>query len=150
MLNGLQHALTCSQLAGNAFVEATCMALIVSPLADRGDPADAAVLRGSVDRLREIRYDMALTFLVARLAVWFVHVGRPDVATLLDEQFRTRLGDSYPAHYEATIRQLDQLLDRNQFTAERSRGRNMNANELTDYLHDEFATLDLGAAGSSR
>jgi hypothetical protein len=37
---------------------------------------------------------------LSRLAVWFVHVGRPDVATLRDEHFRTRLGDSYPAHYE--------------------------------------------------
>ena len=48
------------------------------------------------------------------------------------------------------IQQLDQLLDRNQFAAERTRGRNMNAKDLTDYLHEEFASVNVGTAGSSR
>ena len=39
------------------------------------------VLQASVDRLREVRYDLGLTYAAARLAVWFARVGRLDAAT---------------------------------------------------------------------
>ena len=72
IVDGLQHAIACSRMAGNLFAEAICMSLAIMPLTDRGDRRDAAALRATLGRIHEVRYDLALVMLAARLAVWLV------------------------------------------------------------------------------
>src|SRR5205085_1226998 len=103
IVEGLQHAIACSQVAGNLFVESICMNLSVLPISDRGERRDAVVLQATLKRIREIRYDFALVFVAVAVAVWFVRIGRPRAASVLDGYLHTYLNPPYPAHYQPTV-----------------------------------------------
>ena len=89
IVDGLRHATVCSQASRNLLVEVTCMTLAVIPLTDRAERSDAAALHATLERIHEIRYDLTLTFLGARLAVWLVRIGRPDAASVIDGYVRS-------------------------------------------------------------
>ena len=121
IVDGLQHATLCSKAAGNLYVEVTCMMAAAIPLTDRGERRDAAALRATLRRIQEIRYDLGLTFFAPRLAVWLVHIGRPDVASVVDGWLRAHLKAPLPS-LQPALAQLDQLVDTSSYPDARSRG----------------------------
>jgi hypothetical protein len=140
-IDELQGALAHSRAAGNTFVEATCMVLMANPLSERGQRGDAVALRATVDRLRDVRYDLAFQYLVARLAIWLFRVGRPEGAAVLDGYFRAHTAASAPIQFQPMVEQLDRLLADHQFPTARARGIAMSLEDLTDYLHAELDVL---------
>ena len=141
IVEGLQHAIACSQAAGNIFAEAICMTLAVIPLTDRGDRRDAAALRATLGRIHEIRYDFAL--IIARGAGG--RLARPhrpaDAASVVDGWLHSHVKPPYPPFLQPTLEQLDQLLDTSRYPAERARGAAMTPTELTEFLDDELTSI---------
>ena len=140
-LADLERAIACSQDAGNLFVEATCMGLAAYPLTRHGERSHATALQATLARIGEVRYDLALTFLAGRLAVWFALLDRLETATVIDGWFCAHLNAPYPIQYQSTIEQLDQLLDTEGHPAARARGATMTTTELIGYLDDQLATI---------
>ena len=140
IVDGLQHAIDCSRAAGNLTVEAICTSLAVMPLTDRGKRPDAGVLHATLVRIREIRFDLALTNVAAGVAVWLVRIGRPEAASVADGWFRAHVTNPHAA-LQPVLHQLDHLLDASTFPSARARGANMTHAELIDYLDDELTSI---------
>ena len=140
-LADLQQAIACSRGAGNLFVEATCMGLAANPLTRRGERSDAAALQATLARIGEVRYDFALTFLAARLAVWFALLDRPETASVIDGWFRTHLNAPYPIQYQSDHRATRPTVGHRGVPRGAGRGATMTTTELIDYLDDQLATI---------
>ena len=140
IVDGLQHATERSQVAGNLMVEAVCMSLAMMPLTDRGRRSDAGVLHATLARIREIRFDLSLTYVAAVVAVWLVRIGRPEAASVADGWFRAHVTNP-PSAVQAVLHQLDHLLDASTFPGARARGVNMTHAELIDYLDAELTSI---------
>ena len=80
------------------------------PLIDRGKRTDAAALHATLVRIREIRFDLALTHVAAVVAVWLVRIGRPEAASVADGWFRAHVTNPHAA-LQPVLGQLDQLLE---------------------------------------
>jgi hypothetical protein len=141
IVHGLQHATRCSQVAGNLYVEAACMVMGVIPLSERGERRDAPDLRAAVRRIDELRFELGLNLFAPYIAVWFVHMGRPDVASVIDAWLRTHGKPVVTATLEQAIAELEQLLAGSSFAEERSRGTAMTSNDLIDFLDHELTTV---------
>ena len=141
IVEGLQHAIGCSQVAGNLFVEVACMTMASIPLTDRGERRDAALLRALLGRIHETpQRPRAHRLRGRRFAVWLVRIGRPDAASVLDGWLRSHLKAPLP-FLQSTLEQLDQLLDASGSADARSRGATMTSTELTEYLDDELTKI---------
>jgi predicted ATPase/class 3 adenylate cyclase len=134
IVGGLQDATRCSRATGNLYVETVCMVLAAIPLSARGERRDAPDLRAIVNRIHELRYELGLNLFAPYLAIWLVHVGRPDVASVVDGWLRNHNKGPIVPPREQAITQLEQLLDGRNFIEERSRGAAMTSNDLTDFL----------------
>ena len=134
IIDGLQQATLHSKAAGNLYVEVACMMVAAIPLAERGERRDAAALRATLGRIQQMRLDLALTQLAPRIAIWLVHIGRPDVAGVVDGWLRFHLKAPLPM-LQPALAQLDQLIDTSTLPHARSRGATMTSAELIDYLN---------------
>ena len=128
---------------------AICMTLAIMPLTDRGDRGDAAAIRATLGRIKEVRYDFALVMLAQRAAVWLALVGRRDAANAIDAWVHAHLKPPYPSYYQPTLDHFDVLLDRATCLAERAGGTTMTYAELTEYLDSELAGLHGGGLDGS-
>ena len=90
------------------------MSLAVIPLTDRGERRDATALHATLGRIHEIRYDLALTFVGAVVAVWLVRIGRPEAASVADGWLRAHVTKPPRPSLQPALEQLDQLLDSQQ------------------------------------
>jgi hypothetical protein len=140
VVDGLRQATECSQAAGNLVVEAICMSLAIVPLTDRGMRTDATVLHAALVRIREIRFDQALTHVAAGVAVWLVRIGRAEAASVADGWLRAHVTNPNAA-LQPVLHQLDQLLDASSFPDARSRGAAIGHSELIDYLNAELTSV---------
>ena len=121
-------------------VEAVCMSLALMPLTDRGKRTDASALHATLVRIREIRFDLSLTYVAAVVAVWLVRIGRPEAASVADGWLRAHLTNPH-AGLQAVLDQLDHLLDASTFPSARAQGASMTHAELIDYLDAELTGI---------
>src|SRR5215207_1671880 len=116
------------------------MTVAAIPLAERGDRRDAAALRATLVRIQQMRRDLGLTQLAPRVAIWLVHLGRPDVAGVVDGWLSSHLKAPLPM-LQPALAQLDQLIGTSTSSHARSRGAAMAFDELIDYLNEVLSEV---------
>jgi hypothetical protein len=144
---GLRQATMRSRAAGNVVAEAICMSLAAIPLAARGERSDADELLATIERIRTIRFTLALTTVAANVALWFARVDGPSVAEVVDGWLRAHVANAHHA-LQPSLRQLDELLNDHRSGLAAARGASMTHAELIDYLHDELT--DMSTNGGSQ